>query len=171
MRAVPRPLRVLIADTDCPGVACLADRLKFWGHEAHAAADGGAALAALRLTLPDVLLLGLDLPGLDALTVLMTLRRERACPPILVVALTTEVLGPTRLTSVLAGADYILGKPIDPLRLRDILTRRQQFLFCPPARTRTGSAWPTNPEGAAHARHPEQAQRAVRHGPLVRQRQ
>src|SRR4029079_1186230 len=100
-------LRVLIADTDCHrvagpggqrvsrgnevlGVACLAAQLEYWGHEVYAAADGGAALAALRVFRPDVLLLSLNLPGLDALSVVMTVRRERACQPLLIVALTAE---------------------------------------------------------------------------------
>src|SRR5690349_3941520 len=130
-------LRVLIADTDCRSVAYLAQQLEYWGHEVHAAADGGAALAALRLYLPDVLLLGLDLPGLDALTVVRTVRRERARRSLVVVAFSADPLGPHRLTSVLKGVDHILCTPVDAYCLREILTRSQESLIRVRTRTQT----------------------------------
>jgi CheY-like chemotaxis protein len=122
------PLRILIADS-CPYyVESLATWLGYWGHEAKAVEESTAALDALHFFSPDLLMIDMESPGMAAIKVILTIRAEMPKRTLLIVAVTTDTYGPTRLRSIAAGADYVLSKPTDPDELLHILTRRQNHL-------------------------------------------
>jgi CheY-like chemotaxis protein len=123
------PLRILIADPCPQSVASLATWLEYWGHEAKAVADGGTALDALQLFCPEVLLLELDSPRIDATALVMAVRADRVRRTLLIVAYSRDAYAPARLRVTLAGADHVLGKPTDPDDLFDILIERQSLLI------------------------------------------
>jgi DNA-binding NarL/FixJ family response regulator len=77
------------------------------------ASDGNGLLHGVAMTLPDVVLLGWELPGLMALDSLSLLRRIR--PDLLVIAL--SVRSEARDAALSAGADAFVSKGDPPERL------------------------------------------------------
>ena len=71
--------------------------------------DGGAALAAIEQSVPDVLVLDIGLPGLDGLAVCRRLRDKGLALPILL--LTARDAVADRVAGLDAGADDYLVKP------------------------------------------------------------
>ena len=85
--------------------------------------DGEAALAALRDTQPDVLLLDINMPGLDGVTLAQQLVGRARPQVIFCTAYEAHALKAFEL----GAADYLL-KPVRLERLRDALQRAQRRL-------------------------------------------
>jgi two-component system response regulator MprA len=79
------------------------------GYGVTAAVDGGAALAAVERSAPDVVVLDVGLPGLDGLAVCRRLRAKGLGLPILL--LTARDAVADRVAGLDAGADDYLVKP------------------------------------------------------------
>src|SRR5690242_9199486 len=88
------------------------------GHDVVAVADGGAALAAIERSVPDVVVLDVAMPGLDGLAVTRRVRAKGLAVPILL--LTARDAVPDRVAGLDAGADDYLVKPfaVDELAAR-----------------------------------------------------
>jgi CheY-like chemotaxis protein len=84
------------------------------GHEVVAAATGpqGLALAAART--PDLILLDIQLPGMDGHAVTRALKADPQLRAIPVVAVTSHAMVGDREKCLEAGAEGYLEKPIDP---------------------------------------------------------
>jgi two-component system, OmpR family, response regulator MprA len=100
---------VLVVDDDAPIRRMLERTLAAEGYDVGAAADGGAALAAVERSAPDVLVLDVAMPGLDGLSVCRRLRAKGLAFPILL--LTARDAVPDRVAGLDAGADDYLVKP------------------------------------------------------------
>src|SRR5437588_7489060 len=98
------------------------------GYDVRAAADGGAALAAIERSAPDALVLDLAMPGLDGLAVCRRLRAKGLAVPVLM--LTARDAIADRVQGLDAGADDYLVKPFAPeelsARVRALLRRAQE---------------------------------------------
>jgi two-component system response regulator MprA len=79
------------------------------GYVVASVADGGAALAAVERSAPDVVVLDVALPGLDGLAVCRRLRAKGLALPILL--LTARDAVGERVTGLDSGADDYLVKP------------------------------------------------------------
>jgi two-component system alkaline phosphatase synthesis response regulator PhoP len=117
---------ILVID-DEPKIAKLArDYLERGGYRVVTAADGTTALAAARHERPDLIVLDLNLPGLDGLDVCRALRRESDVP---IIMLTARVDEADRLIGLELGADDYITKPFSPrelvARVRAVLRRVQ----------------------------------------------
>jgi two-component system, sensor histidine kinase and response regulator len=90
-------------------------------------ADGGlAAIDACLREPPDLVLMDVQMPGLDGLQTCVQLRalqREGQLPDFPIIALTAHALPGDREASLAAGMDDHLTKPIDPTTLRQALER------------------------------------------------
>jgi two-component system, OmpR family, response regulator MprA len=104
--------------------------LIFEGYDVEVAADGHAALAALRNRHPDVLVLDLMLPGVDGIDITRRIRAAEAADgttrlPILMLTARDSVAD--RVAGLDAGADDYLVKPFDfdelVARVRALLRR------------------------------------------------
>ena len=86
--------------------------------------DGVSALAAARREQPDLVVLDLNLPGMDGLDVCRSLRRESEVP---IIMLTARVEETDRLIGLELGADDYITKPFSPrelvARVRAVLRR------------------------------------------------
>jgi two-component system response regulator MprA len=119
-------MRILVVDDD-PAVCGSIDRaLRLEGYEVQTAGTGGGALEALALDPPDALVLDLQLPDLDGLTVCRRLRAAGDDTPVLM--LTARDAIDDRVQGLDAGADDYLVKPFALAellaRLRALLRRR-----------------------------------------------
>jgi two-component system, OmpR family, response regulator MprA len=102
-------LHVLVVDDDPPISRMLERTLAAEGYAVEVAVDGGAALAAVERSVPDLLVLDVAMPGLDGLAVCRRLRRAGLALPILL--LTARDAVPDRVAGLDAGADDYLVKP------------------------------------------------------------
>jgi two-component system response regulator MprA len=116
---------VLIADDDRAIRESLLRALELEGYDVTVVADGVSALAAVRRTPMDVLILDVMMPGVDGLGVCQVLRADGDHTPVLM--LTARVETADRVAGLDAGADDYLPKPfeLDELlaRLRALLRR------------------------------------------------
>jgi class 3 adenylate cyclase len=120
-----RPPRVLIADDDWLNRDLLKTYLAASGCEVVTAADGEAALAAARAQALDAVLLDIQMPRMDGLSVCRTLKNHpemRFMPVVIVTALDSEE---EKLRAINAGADDFVTKPYNSLVL---LTRVRSLL-------------------------------------------
>ena len=90
---------------------CSSGRSTAEGYAVEAAADGGAALAAVERNVPDAIVLDVAMPGLDGLAVTRRLRAKGLRVPILL--LTARDAVHERVAGLDAGADDYLVKPFD----------------------------------------------------------
>lgn len=114
---------VLLVDDDAPIRRMLRRTLAAEGYDVAAVADGGAALAQVERSLPDLIVLDVALPGLDGLAVTRRLREKGLPVPILL--LTARDALAERVAGLDAGADDYFVKPFEV----DELTRREAQLL------------------------------------------
>jgi two-component system, OmpR family, alkaline phosphatase synthesis response regulator PhoP len=130
---------ILVVD-DEPQITRLAqDYLARDGFRVLVARDGGTALGLARQEQPDLVVLDLNLPGIDGLEVCRKLRRTSDVP---IVMLTARVEETDRLIGLELGADDYIVKPFSPrelvARVRAVLrrargeVRQQQILHAGP---------------------------------------
>jgi two-component system, OmpR family, response regulator BaeR len=88
--------------------------------------DGSQALAAVKLHVPDLIVLDLMLPGVDGLTLARAIREFSTVPIIMTTARVEEI---DRLLGLESGADDYLCKPFSPrelvARVKAVLRRVQ----------------------------------------------
>jgi two-component system, OmpR family, response regulator MprA len=118
---------VLLVDDDASIRRMLERTLVAEGYDVAAVADGGAALAAIERSVPDVLVLDVAMPGVDGLSVTRRLRGKGLSVPILL--LTARDALEERVAGLDAGADDYLVKPFESeelsARLRALLRRNR----------------------------------------------
>jgi signal transduction histidine kinase/DNA-binding NarL/FixJ family response regulator len=115
--------RVLLADDHRLGRAVLSEMLRDLGCTVDVAADGTEALARARENSYDLILMDIEMPGmngLDATRAIRLLPGHAATP---VVALTANVLSEDRGRCFAAGMTGHLGKPVTPAALTAALHR------------------------------------------------
>jgi two-component system, OmpR family, alkaline phosphatase synthesis response regulator PhoP len=117
---------ILIVDDEPKIVKLARDYLERGGFQVLTAADGPAALAITKAEKPDLIVLDLNLPGMDGLDVCRRLRRESDVP---IIMLTARVEETDRLIGLELGADDYIVKPFSPrelvARVRAVLRRVQ----------------------------------------------
>jgi len=117
---------ILVVDDEPKIVRLARDYLERSNFRVHPAEDGITALAAARQEKPDLVVLDLNLPGMDGLDVCRALRRESSVPIIMLTARAEEM---DRLIGLELGADDYIVKPFSPrelvARVRAVLRRTQ----------------------------------------------
>jgi putative two-component system response regulator len=109
---------VLVAD-DTESIRALFNRLLAAdGYDVISAADGAAALEAVREHHPDVILLDVTMPHVDGLEVCRRLKADPATRLTPVVLVTGQTGLDDRIKGIEAGADDFLSKPVHPHELR-----------------------------------------------------
>ena len=102
--------RILIVEDDPIFRSIIADNLTSEGFRVDAVADGAAALAHVRTSTPDLILLDLTLPDSDGLELCPLLRRNRNVSIIILSARSQKA---DKLQGLTLGADDYIVKPTD----------------------------------------------------------
>jgi signal transduction histidine kinase/ActR/RegA family two-component response regulator len=115
--------RVLVAEDNPVNQLVAARLLEKLGHAVQVVGDGRAALAALEGEQFDLVLMDVQMPGMDGLEATAELRRReegtgRRAP---VIALTAHAMKGDRERCLAAGMDGYLSKPIEVAELRRVL--------------------------------------------------
>src|SRR4051794_16170969 len=100
---------ILVVDDDAPIRRMLDRTLSAEGYAVETAADGGAALAAVERSTPDLIVLDVAMPGVDGFAVSRRLRGKGLAVPVLL--LTARDAVSDRVAGLDAGADDYLVKP------------------------------------------------------------
>ena len=116
---------ILVVDDEQRIVRQVRDYLEHGGFRVLEAGDGKTALAMVRQAKPDLIVLDLNLPGMDGLDVCRTLRREADTPIIMLTARSDEI---DKVVGLELGAVDYLGKPFGSrelvARIRAVLRRK-----------------------------------------------
>ncbi|MDE3111569.1 MAG: response regulator [Chloroflexota bacterium] len=110
-------MRVLLVDDNPMNVELFVDSLAADGHEVAVERDGLAGRERGLREPFDVLILDIQLPGLDGYAICRDLRAAGVNAPIL--ALSSAAMSDQISKGVAAGFDVYLTKPISPSALRD----------------------------------------------------
>jgi CheY-like chemotaxis protein len=98
------------------------------GYTVRTAVDAEEAIAILETFHPDLMLVDIQLPGMDGLELARRVKADPRTRDIVVVALTAFAMKGDRERAMEEGCDGYITKPIDtrtlPLRLREYLAKR-----------------------------------------------
>ena len=116
---------ILVVEDNERNLKLLRDVLEYAGYEVRAAqtAEDGIALAVSKP--PDLVLMDLQLPGIDGMEALRRLREDPRTAGIPVVAVTAQAMRQDRERALAAGFDGYVEKPIS---VRAFLDQVRRFL-------------------------------------------
>jgi two-component system, NtrC family, response regulator GlrR len=122
--------RILLVDDDKDLLQLIAMRLGAAGYAVTAVASGEAALAALSVTRPQLLVTDLRMGGMDGLALLDAVHRESPSLPVII--LTAHGTIPEAVSATRRGVFSFLTKPFEPRVLLDTVAEAMR-LSSPPA--------------------------------------
>jgi CheY-like chemotaxis protein len=121
----PGARRVLVVEDNPDSAESLRALLELLGHDVHQAADGAAAIEAVRTFRPDVVFMDIGMPGMNGLEATRRIRELPLARQPLIVALTGWGQDADRERSQFAGVDQHMVKPIDHEALRAVLEQTE----------------------------------------------
>jgi len=111
---------ILIVEDNPMNMELARDVLESKGYRVRGATSAGEALQALQESLPDLILMDIQLPGLDGLELTRTLKQDPRTKEIIVVAMTAHAMKGDRERCVTGGMDDYVSKPI---RIAELLEK------------------------------------------------
>jgi two-component system, cell cycle response regulator DivK len=109
--------RILVVEDNEKNMKLFRDVLQARGYATLEAATGEAGLELARAEQPALVLMDVQLPGMDGLEALAQLRQDARTAAIPVLALTAQAMRGDRERFLDAGFDGYLSKPVDVLEL------------------------------------------------------
>jgi CheY-like chemotaxis protein len=124
------PRRILVVEDNPLNLKLVRDVLQVAGYEVIEAQSGEDGLRVAKENPPDLVLMDLQLPGIDGTETLRRLRLDGLGPDVPVVAVTAFAMAEDRERATLAGFDGYVEKPISvralPGQVETLLARRTQ---------------------------------------------
>ncbi|SFR92868.1 two-component system, cell cycle response regulator DivK [Microbacterium sp. cf046] len=117
--------RILVVEDNPLNLKLVRDVLTVSGYEVVAAPSGEEGVSLAQTCEPDLVLMDIQLPGIDGYEALRMLRENRGLDAVPVVALTAFAMREDRERASSAGFDGYLGKPIS---VRDLALQVSGFL-------------------------------------------
>jgi len=103
--------KILIVDDEAQNVEVLSRLMIRLGYDIQTASNGESALEAVARERPDLVLLDVNMPGLDGVEVCRQLKNDVSTRLIPIVIITTLTATDDRIRGIEAGADDFLSKP------------------------------------------------------------
>ena len=103
--------KILVVDDESTNLAVLRRLMTRLGYDVVTASDGDSALRAVATDHPDLVLLDVNMPGIDGIEVCRRLKADPKTRLIPVVLITTLTASEDRVRGIDAGADDFLSKP------------------------------------------------------------
>jgi PAS domain S-box-containing protein len=125
------PARILIAEDHEANIATLSEYLKARKYSVLQAHNGQEAIDQTLAHKPDLILMDIQMPGVDGLEAIQTIRENPSTARIPIIAITAPTQPRNRQQSMAAGADRYL---IKPLKLKQLAITIQELLSASSAR-------------------------------------
>jgi CheY-like chemotaxis protein len=119
------PTRVLVVEDNPLNLKLVRDVLLRAGFEVIEARSGEEGVAQARACTPDMILMDLQLPGIDGIRAMRMIREDPGGTDIPIVALTAFAMSEDRERALRSGFDGYLSKPIS---VRDLPRQISEFL-------------------------------------------
>ena len=116
---------ILIVDDNEKNLKLIRDILQFKGFVTFEAADGEAAVQQAQAHLPSLILMDVQLPGMDGRSAMKAIKAAEPTRNIPVIALTALAMRGTREELLADGFDDYISKPID---IKEVLNLVQKYL-------------------------------------------
>lgn len=114
---------ILIVDDHPTNIKLLAFLLSSKGYEVRTAASADEALATLAGWKPRLILMDIQLPGMDGLTLTRLLKADPATSSIPIIAATAYAMKGDEERALEAGCSGYITKPIDTRQLPDVIAK------------------------------------------------
>ena len=111
------PHKILIVEDNENNRSLFRDILTFHGYEVSIAADGEEGVALARELKPDLILMDIQMPGMDGMTAGGILKGDPATSNLKIIALTSFAMRGDQEKFLAAGFDGFLSKPISTREL------------------------------------------------------
>jgi two-component system, cell cycle response regulator DivK len=122
-----RHANVLIVDDNPANLKLAAYLLSRRGYAVATAVDADTALAALKSRKPELILMDLQLPGMDGLALTRSIKGDPLTADIRILAVTADAMKGDDTRALAAGCDGYIAKPIDtrmlPALVQDLIER------------------------------------------------
>lgn len=115
------PRQIVVVEDNLDGVHSLVLLLRDMGHQVEYAINGYAALDLVKRLKPEIVLLDLQLPGLNGFEVCKRIKKGPALNHIHVIALTAFSQEEYRQSAMSAGCEKFLVKPVDAKTFEEVL--------------------------------------------------
>ena len=116
---MPELNTVLVVEDNEQNLELVQFLLEEGGIEVRVARDADEARARLEEEIPEVILMDMQLPGTDGLTLVGELRREPATSAVPIIALTAHAMRGDRERFLEGGCDGYISKPINAISFVD----------------------------------------------------
>ena len=117
------PKRVLVVEDNPLSLELLRELLEGEGHRVIPAISGSEALSIARAERPDLILMDMQLPGIDGLSLTRALKAQPEMKEIPVVGISAHAMRDDIDRALQAGCVAYLPKPLDTRRFRDLVAR------------------------------------------------
>jgi two-component system cell cycle response regulator DivK len=117
--------RVLVIEDQADNRAILRDLLTSVGYDILEAVNGEDGLALAEAQPPDLILMDIDLPGIDGYEATRRIRAHPGLRGVPIIAVTSYALSGDDARAFAAGCDAYIAKPFSP---RAVLARVREFL-------------------------------------------
>lgn len=111
--------KILIVEDNDNNRSLFQDILRFYDFEVFVAADGEEGVALARELLPDLILMDIQMPGMDGMTAGQILKRNLLTRNLKIIALTSFAMQGDEEKFLAAGFDGYLSKPVNTRELPD----------------------------------------------------
>ncbi|MEI6042769.1 MAG: response regulator [Chloroflexota bacterium] len=105
--------RILIIEDNPLNMELAQDLLEAWGYKVHGASTAQEGIEIARLEKPDLVLMDIQLPGMDGLTATRLLRKDSSLAGLKIIALTAHAMKGDDQKVLEAGCNGYISKPID----------------------------------------------------------
>ena len=113
------PRKILIVEDNSNNRSLFQDILIFHGYEVFVAVDGQEGVDLARELMPDLILMDIQMPGMDGMTAGRILKGDPATSSLKIIALTSFAMHGDREKFLEAGFDGYQSKPISTRELPD----------------------------------------------------
>lgn len=115
--------RILIIDDNQVNQKLVAYLMRAHGYDVETAGDAESAIEKIRAQRPDVILMDIQLPGIDGLELTGKLKRDPVTTGIVIIAVTAYAMKGDKDRAYAAGCDDYITKPIDTRTLPETIAR------------------------------------------------
>jgi len=115
--------KILIVDDNPTNLKLVAYLMRAKGYEVSTAIDAHAAISEIQAQRPALILMDLQLPGIDGLELTRRLKADPETRGIIIVAVTAYAMKGDQDKAIAAGCDDYVTKPIDTRVLPETIAR------------------------------------------------